>query len=171
MNELRQLILTLPDETVLALNAYFESRGEYRRMGTDLPLIATMAVVMNRVYCPRYPDPIPQIVASPIEEVVAQKSQFSWTLSNDPQYTMALSLAQNPDAAWGRAWEACKLAAQSVVDGQAMNPVENATYYFNPQVVSPTWAFSLVQIRLIGNHLFMADPSDPDILWDAPRES
>jgi spore germination cell wall hydrolase CwlJ-like protein len=167
MNELRQLLLTIPDDLVLALNGYFEARGDWRNYG-DLSLIAVMAVVMNR-------SSHPNLWQNSIPEVVAAHRQFSWTnwdeKIQDPQYPKALTMAQTPEGDYGQAWQRCRQLSAQVLAGQAKNPVANATYYYNPHVSSPSWADNFVEVRTIGNHRFMADPEkDPEVLWDAPRE-
>ncbi len=165
MNELRQLILTLDTETVLALNGYFEAAGEFRRLG-EVSYLAVMAVVMNRAEHPtEWPGTVP--------EVVAAHRQFSWTNYDDrikdPQYRRALNFAQNPGRDWDRPWVAAKDAARRVVDAAVLNPVANATYYFNPHLCNPGWARNLHLVRDIGNHRFFAAPGDPEILWACKR--
>lgn len=165
MNALRQLILTMDTEDVLALNGYFEARQEYRRLG-EVAYIAVMAVVMNRA---EHPDDWPETV----QEVVAAHRQFSWTNFDkrlkDPQYPLALKIAREPLRAWDKTWLAAKDVARRVLDAAVLNWVQNATFYFNPHTCNPSWAKKLRLVRDIGNHRFFAAPGDPEILWACKR--
>ncbi|MBI4642494.1 MAG: cell wall hydrolase [Deltaproteobacteria bacterium] len=165
MNELRQRILELDAETVLALNGYFEAAGEYRRLG-EVAYIAVMAVAMNRAEHPAD-------WQESVQEVVAAHRQFSWTnwdnVIRDPQYPMALKFAREPMRAWDKAWLASQDAARRVVDAAVLNPVQNATFYFNPHICNPSWAKKLHLVRDIGNHRFFAAPGDQKILWACKR--
>lgn len=173
MNALRQLILTLPNDIVLALNAYFEARGEWRTHG-DISLVAVMAVVMNRA---AHPKPgLFRAEEGTVQSVVAAPRQFSWTNWDDhikdPQYPKALEIAQNPGGNWGETWEQARKLANRVLAKEIANPVANATFYYNPHVCNPSWAEDFEEIRTIGNHRFMTDPAnDPEVLWEAPREN
>ncbi|MCL4500444.1 MAG: cell wall hydrolase [Deltaproteobacteria bacterium] len=165
MNELRQLLLKLPDDTVLALNGYFEARGEYKTVG-EAAYAAVMAVVLNRVESLDWPNSL--------QEVVAQPRQFSWTTHDDavqdPQYAIALKFARQPEQAWDRLWLAAKDVAQRLLSGAVYNPVKNATFYFNPESCRPSWAKYLRLIRDLGHHRFMADPGEPEVLWPGRRQ-
>jgi spore germination cell wall hydrolase CwlJ-like protein len=170
-NELQKRILSLDAETVLALNGYFEAAREYRGLG-DIAYIAVMAAVMNRVESSSWPDSI--------QKVVAQFRQFSWTNWDDedgeirhpirdPQYPTALKYARDPQQSWNKIWLAAKDAARRVLDAAVLNPVQNATFYFNPHICSPSWANNLRLVRNVGNHRFFAEPHDPKILWVCKR--
>jgi spore germination cell wall hydrolase CwlJ-like protein len=157
MNKLREIILTLSDAEVLALNAFFEARGEWRRIG-DIAYIAVSAVVMNRVCHPvKFQRTVQKVVASPW--------QFSWTNETDSQYGMALSMAQDPGYGWGEAWQAAQEIAMAVLEGEVENPVENSTYYFAYKYCNPPWAASMREVKIIGNHKFLAAWDDPTELW------
>ncbi len=161
MNELRRLILTLPDDLVLALNAWAEARGEWWRLG-DVAYAAVGAVVLNRVWHPR-------LFENSVQRVVAAFRQFSWTnwdeAIKDPQYHRCLELARHPEDEAGAAWRAARRVAQEMLAGKIENPVANSTYYFNPKVCRPTWAARLKLVAEIGNHRFLAQRGDPGILW------
>lgn len=163
-NELQRLILTLDPETVLALNGYFEACQEFMRLG-DIAYIAVMAVVMNRAESRSWPDSV--------QKVVAQFRQFSWTNHDkkitDPQYFTALKFAHMPEKSWSNAWMASKDAAQRVLNAAVLNPVQNATFYFNPHICNPPWAKNLRLVRDIGNHRFFAAPGDPKVIWACKR--
>jgi len=167
MNELREIIVNLPPETALALNGYFEARGEYRRLG-EAAYIAVMAVALNRAAHPMN-------WSATVQEVIAAHRQFSWTnwddAVKDPQYQMALKFARQPQRAWDKSWLAAKDVARRVVEKAVLNPVQNATYYFNPHVCRPSWAKHFKLVRDLGNHRFMTDPAcDPAVLWRCRRE-
>lgn len=159
-------MLDLDDDIVLALNAYFEARGEYKRLG-EIAYVAVMAVALNRAAHP-------SDWQESVQEVIAAHRQFSWTNHDDrisdPQYPLALKFAREPHRAWDQLWLAAKDVAARVVQGLIRNPVENATFYFNPQICNPAWAGKLRLVRNLGNHRFMAAPRDPKVLWECPRE-
>lgn len=158
MADLRDLIRKLDDQTVLALNEFFEARGEFAKLA-DIAYAAVSCVVLNRSAHPsQFQDSVPEVVAAP--------AQFSWTNLNDPQYPKALDLAQDPGSDWGNLWNEALRVAKEVLAGTIPNPVENATYYFNPDVCGhPSWSQKLRLVKRIGSHEFYANPGDPPVLW------
>lgn len=164
-NELQEILLKLPAREVMALNAYFEAAAEYSRFGVE-SLVGPMAVVLNRWLHPsRWQESI--------QEVVAARRQFSWTnwdTIKDLHYPRALKFArmiaagQEPGAA---VFQAARDIALAMLEGQAANTVANATFYYNPGICSPSWANKMIETKVIGHHRFMADPGDPEVLWDA----
>lgn len=160
MNALRELLLTLDEVTVLALNAYFEARSEYRKLG-QVAYVAVTVVALNRAYHPHE-------WADTVQGVITAPWQFSWTNDIDPQYSRALKMAQNFEGDYGAEWEAALDAAKQTLSRLVANPVGNATYYYNPHVCSPPWADAFIETAVIGNHRFMADPDDADYLWETP---
>lgn len=158
MSALGDLIRKLDDQTVLALNEYFEARGEFAKLG-DISYAAVSYVVLNR-------SAHPSQFQDSVQEVVAAPAQFSWTNLADPQYHKALEIAQDPGSDWGNLWDEALRVAKEVLAGTIINPVENATYYFNPAVCGhPSWSQNLRLVKPIGSHEFYANPDDPPVLW------
>ena len=164
MARIKEILLALDDRRLLALNAYFEARGEYRPYG-DAALLGVMVVALNRAGHPA-PRRWPKTVAG----VLTQRAQFSWTLASDPQYLtawkMAQAMRQSQVIKAGNVWERCLQLANLLLAGAVVNPVANATYYYNPQVCNPAWAKAMAETALIGHHRFMCDPKiDPAVIW------
>jgi spore germination cell wall hydrolase CwlJ-like protein len=120
----------VPDELYcLALNVYFEARGESME-----GKFAVAAVTMNRVRNPRFP--------SAICAVVWQRRQFSWT--HDGR-------SDNPyeKEAWGEAlW-----VATLTYEFSYPSNVGAATYY-HAAYARPVWAKSLQKVARVGRHIF-----------------
>jgi len=116
--------------TYLALNIYFEARGE--------PLEGKKAVahvVLNRL---RKTD-------KSIKSVVFQPWQFSWANSN----------ARPPVrdyASFIECMHAAMLCLEERLEGKDLF---GADHYYNPDVVTPSWAANMTEITIIGNHRFM----------------
>jgi spore germination cell wall hydrolase CwlJ-like protein len=163
MAELADLIRKLDDQTVLALNEFFEARGEFAKL-SDIAYAAVSCVVLNRAAHPnQFPDSIQEVLAAPY--------QFSWTNLKDPQHSKALDIARSPGSDWGNLWEEALRVAKEVLAGTCSNPVKNATYYFNPAVCGyPSWSKELRLVKRIGAHEFYADPNDPKVLWEPAKK-
>ncbi|RMG15807.1 MAG: LysM peptidoglycan-binding domain-containing protein [Planctomycetota bacterium] len=91
--------------------------------------VAVAAVVLNRVRSKYFPNSI--------SGVVKQPRQFS---AYNRDVRRRLYYGRIPDYAWR--------AAREALDGA--DPVDGATYYFNPFIVRPRWARRLVFVRRIG---------------------
>ena len=115
---------SLKDDEWLALNGLCEA-------GTEVyeGIVAVESVVLNRVDHPRYPDCI--------SEVIAQKNQFSWLNSNDPQYKKALAIAKDFKAGLRKypTLNTCMDVAEKLISGEMKRNVK-ATIYFNPQTAT-----------------------------------
>jgi hypothetical protein len=92
--------------------------------------VAVAAVVLNRVRHPWFP--------GTIERVAHQPWQFSCYNANVRNRLY-----------WGPIPQSCWDAAQAAVDG--WDPTNGATHYFNPFLVRPSWARTLVFIKRIGS--------------------
>ena len=118
----------------LALNIYFESRGE-SQVGQEF----IGWVTLNRVLNTEFPNDICA--------VVWQDGQFSWTKDGK-------SDKPAEPAAWA--------TAQAIADqlllsyGVDRDPTEGATY-FHAGYVSPDWAKRFERVVRIDNHIFYAD--------------
>ena len=118
----------------LALNVYFESRGE-SKVGQEF----VGWVTLNRVMNSDFPDTICA--------VVWEDQQFSWThdgKSDRPK--------DKP------AWATAQAIAGEVVQayGVERDPTEGATY-FHATTVNPNWAKGFERVVRIDNHIFYVD--------------
>jgi N-acetylmuramoyl-L-alanine amidase len=115
---------SLSDAEWLALNGLCEAWGEVYE-----GIVAVESVVLNRADHPRYPDSI--------SEVIAQKNQFSWLNSNDPQYGRALTIAKDFKAGLRKypTLHTCLDIAEKLMSGEMPRNVK-ATIYFNPQTAT-----------------------------------
>ena len=113
----------------LAMNIYFEARGESRR-----GQLAVAAVTLNRKRSPQYPDSICA--------VVWQSRQFSWTNQ---------SVWHRPRN--DRAWRFAMKLANKVYHNKVKLPVVSATH-FHARYVAPEWSTQMKRVARIGKHLF-----------------
>jgi spore germination cell wall hydrolase CwlJ-like protein len=118
----------------LALNVYFESRGE-SKVGQEF----VGWVTLNRVMDSDFPDTICA--------VVWEDQQFSWTHDGK-------SDRPKDQAAWATAQVVAEEVLQSY--GVERDPTEGATY-FHAASVKPTWAKSFERVVRIDNHIFYTD--------------
>lgn len=124
----------------LALNVYFESRGE--------PLAgqyAVAAVTLNRVVHSAFPDSICQVVMQGAE-VGANKCQFSWVCD------------RYGDRPRGKvAWERAKQVAFTTLFLDRPDPTAGAIY-FHSTWVRPAWSHTMLKLGQIGGHVFYREP-------------
>jgi spore germination cell wall hydrolase CwlJ-like protein len=128
----------------LALNVYFESRGE--------PLAgqyAVAAVTLNRVVHPAFPDSICQVVMQGAE-LGRNKCQFSWVCDR---------YGDRPrnDGAWERA----KQVAFTTLFLDQPDPTGGALY-FHTMWVRPNWSRIMLKVGRIGGHMFYREPVSAD---------
>ena len=115
----------------LALNIYFEARGE-SQLGQEF----VGWVTLNRVRDHRFP--------STVCRVVYQSSQFSWThdgKSDKPRNNAA--------------WATAQAIAASVIEsyGVDLDPTEGSLY-FHADYVKPYWAAEFNRVVRVDNHVF-----------------
>lgn len=123
----------------LALNIYFEARGE-----PDLGKIAVAHVVLNRVADRRFPSTVCDVVRQGGEDEL-HRCQFSWWCdgqSDRPRDT--------------RSWDAVKTVAQKVYWGFSDDPTYGALWY-HADSVSPSWGKVFQPGPKIGQHQFYGD--------------
>ena len=113
----------------LAMNIYFEARGESRR-----GQLAVASVTLNRKRSRHYPDSICA--------VVWQSRQFSWTNQ---------SVWHRPRN--DRAWRFAMKLANKVYHNKVKLPVVSATH-FHARYVAPEWSTQMKRVARIGKHLF-----------------
>jgi Cell Wall Hydrolase len=124
--------------TCLALNVYFEARGE-----PVAGQYAVAEVTMNRVASGRYPDTVCGVVHQKNWDTLRQRyvSAFSWTeLSPSPQPT-------------GEEWERAQDIARQVYYRQHAPDLDNALLY-HATYIKPSWARGRTPVARIGNHVF-----------------
>ncbi len=128
----------------LALNIYFEARGE-KPEGQ----FAVALVTMNRTQSRHYP--------SNVCGVVWQKRQFSWT--HDGKSDRPTDM---------RAWELAKRIAQVAYLGynklsargrKALDFTKGALHFYAPSLAAPYWAEVHSVTRVIGGHVFLTGRS------------
>ena len=124
--------------TCLALNVYFEARGE-----PVAGQYAVAEVTMNRVASGRYPDTVCGVVNQKNWDPIRKRyvSAFSWT-----------ELTPMPEPAgeeWDRAWE----IAEEVYHRQDAPGLDNALLY-HARHIKPSWARGRTPVARIGNHVF-----------------
>jgi len=124
----------------LALNVYFEARGEQAE-----GQLAVAMVTMNRLKNRHYPNSVCG--------VVWQKWQFSWThdgKSDRPTDKRAWKLAQQIARFTYLRFD--KLSDRS---RKALDITKGALHYYAPRLASPYWAKVHSVTREIGGHVFL----------------
>ena len=129
--------VSLPDEVsqrdvvLLALNIYYEARGE------GLSGKAAVAhVTLNRLKDGRFP--------RTLAEVIMQPGQFSWT-RNPPKIED------------GEALRAALMVAAKALTGVLRDRTGGALYFHAARLGEPEWTRGLTRIARIGAHTFYAD--------------
>jgi len=120
----------------LALNIYFEARGE-----SDLGKVAVGNVVMNRVLSKRFPDTVCKVVQQG-GELRRYRCQFSWWCDG---------LSDKPRSK--KDWQRSSELALAVYWGQTNDPTDGALWY-HADYVSPAWRNDFDKIATIGRHIF-----------------
>jgi spore germination cell wall hydrolase CwlJ-like protein len=126
-----------PELYCLALNIYFEARGE--------PIegqYAVADVTLNRVESEQFPNTIC--------EVVYQRRQFSWTHQ--------IRNPRNPRLSEREAWHDAQLYAIEISRWDIMRGVTDGATYFHASYSRPRWRHSFERTEVIGVHLFYRDP-------------
>jgi len=127
----------------LALNIYFEARGEVEK-----GRLAVGHVVMNRVADRHYPGTVCGVVRQGGEERL-HRCQFSWWCDGQPDKPLNQ-----------RAWlESLKLAVR-VYFGHSEDPTDGALWY-HADYANPYWSDALVLGDKIGQHLFYLKEKQP----------
>jgi spore germination cell wall hydrolase CwlJ-like protein len=124
----------------LALNVYFEARGE-----SLAGQYAVAAVTLNRVVHPAFPDSICQVVMQGAE-LGQNRCQFSWVCD------------RYGDRPRNRgAWENAKHVAFTTLFLDQPDPTDGAVY-FHAAWVRPSWSRMMLRVGQIGDHLFYREP-------------
>ena len=120
----------------LALNIYFEARGE-----SEVGQRAVGHVVMNRVAHPNYPSSVCDVVRQGGEQRL-HRCQFSWWCDGRSDKP----LNQN-------AWNRSMRLARRIYFGFLEDTTDGALWY-HATSVTPYWSKSLLQGSKIGQHVF-----------------
>jgi spore germination cell wall hydrolase CwlJ-like protein len=126
----------------LALNIYFEARGE-----PDEGKLAVGHVVMNRVLSGRFPGTVCDVVQQG-GEIRRYRCQFSWWC--DGRSDKPRSAAD---------WQRSSELALAIYWGQSEDPTAGALWY-HADYVSPAWRNDFVQGATIGRHIFYLRPGN-----------
>ncbi len=125
-----------PDLECLALNVYFEARGE-ALVGQE----AVAHVALNRSRDPRFPKDLCDVIYQHDGDF-GPDCAFSWTCDG-------LSDRPTDNAAWRRSQEIARI----VRDGESADPTEGALW-FHADYVSPYWSPGESAGQRIGQHIF-----------------
>lgn len=120
----------------LALNIYFEARGE--------PIEGKQAVahvVLNRVRDPKFPATICQVVRQGGEEI-RHRCQFSWWCDG-----------RSDRPADPAAWDESRFIAAQILEGVTRDPTDGALWY-HADWLTPDWVVDMTEGRRIGQHIF-----------------
>jgi spore germination cell wall hydrolase CwlJ-like protein len=140
----KQKRLEAKETRCLALNVYFEARGEPAE-----GQLAVAMVTMNRVKSRHYPNSVCG--------VVWQRKQFSWThdgKSDRPTdrhaWKLAKKIARFAYHRYGKLAERTR---------NALDLTKGALHYYAPHLTLPYWAEAHSVTREIGGHIFMTGRS------------
>lgn len=124
--------------TCLAMNVYYEARGE-----SLAGMHAVAEVTMNRVASRRYPDTVCEVVYQERWDPLRKRnvSAFSWT---------EFDVVPHPEGKkWQQAWE----AARNVYDGRH-SPTLNGALHYHATYIRPSWSRGKKPVARIGAHIF-----------------
>lgn len=120
----------------LALNVYFEARGE-----SELGQRAVGHVVLNRVASRKFPKSICEVVRQGGEQK-RYRCQFSWWCdghSDNPRNKLS--------------WYSAIRISKEIIEGASVDPTNGALWY-HAHYVSPYWRTAFLQGPTIGQHIF-----------------
>lgn len=94
--------------------------------------------------------------------VCLYKWQYSCWNPSDPNHEMCYDLMTDDDyynkkLLQDKVFRDCVEIADRIDDAKEQDPVNGATHYYNPNVVTPKWASKLEFIEQCGNHIFMKE--------------
>ena len=128
----------------LALNDYFEARGEGLA-----GRLAVAKVVVNRAMDKRFPSSICRVIKQN-KARVEHRCQFSWYCDG------------RPDTPYNRvAWShSLKLAAAVLQKDSSLADPTGGALWYHASFVHPKWTEKLEVTGIVGGHIFYRDPSD-----------
>jgi spore germination cell wall hydrolase CwlJ-like protein len=124
--------------TCLAMNVYYEARGE-----SLAGMHAVAEVTMNRVASRRYPDTVCEVVYQKRWDPLRKRevSAFSWT---------EFDVVPHPEGEkWQQAWQ----AAGNVYHGRH-SPALNGALHYHATYIRPSWSRGKKPVARIGAHVF-----------------
>lgn len=139
--DLVDLTVSESEFVCLALNDYFEARGE-----SLAGRLAVSKVVINRAMDRRYPSNICSVVQQNKARVM-HRCQFSW-------YCDGLPDTPYNSVAWLRS---LKLAAAVLQKDTSIADPTGGALWYHASFVSPSWAANLQVSSVLGNHIFYTD--------------
>ena len=138
---LESLTVSKADMVCMALNDYWEARGE-----TMAGRLAVAQVVLNRVEDRRFPDNICDVVKHS-RSWRLHRCQFSW-------YCDGRSDVPRNTAAWQRS---LSLATAILQEGHGRQDETQGALWYHADYVSPGWATRLNESKRVGSHIFYVD--------------
>lgn len=144
MVDMDSLTVSETEFVCLALNDYFEARGE-----SLAGRLAVAKVVLNRAMDKRYPTNVCDVIKQNKARVM-HRCQFSWYCDG------------RPDTPYNRvSWvRSLKLAAAVLQkDSSIADPTGGALWY-HASFVHPAWANNLEVSGIVGGHIFYRDHKD-----------
>jgi N-acetylmuramoyl-L-alanine amidase len=130
--------VTSRELTCLALNVYYEARGE-----TLAGMYAVAEVTMNRVGSRRFPQTVCGVVYEKKWDWLRKRyvSAFSWT---------EFDIVPHPE---GSHWKQARKVADEVYNGRQPPAVKGAMHY-HASYITPSWAKDQEPLARIGGHIF-----------------
>jgi len=124
--------------TCLALNVYYEARGESRA-----GMYAVAEVTMNRVTSPRYPETVCEVVYEQRWDRLRKRrvGAFSWTEFN---------IVPHPE---GKQWKQAREVAEAVYFGRQPPALDGALHY-HATYIRPSWSRGREPVAKVGGHIF-----------------
>lgn len=124
--------------TCLALNVYYEARGE----SLD-GMHAVAEVTMNRVASRRYPETVCEVVYQKKWDRLRKRDvgAFSWT---------EFDVVPHPE---GVPWQLARDAAKAVYRGEKA-PVLDGALHYHASYIKPSWSKGKKPVARIGAHVF-----------------
>jgi hypothetical protein len=126
------------DLTCLALNVYYEARGE-----PQAGQYAVAEVTMNRVASKHYPNTVYKVVYQKNWDWIRRRyvAAFSWTEFDSTQRPAGM--------AWQRAWQAAR-----TVYYERRPPKLEGVLFYHSKYIKPSWARGKKPVAKIGKHIF-----------------
>lgn len=131
-----------PQLFCLALNIYFEARGE-----STAGQYAVADVTLNRVEAKEFPDTICDVVYQCRK---ANSCQFSWVHERKNP--------KNPRISEREAWHDAQLYAVEIARWNIMRGITDGATYFHADYSKPYWRHKFHKTVQIGSHKFYVDP-------------
>lgn len=128
------------DVTCLALNIYYEARGE-----SKAGQIAVASVTLNRASSKHYPDEICEVVFQKNWDKRRRRyvGAFSWT-----ELDARTNIKKN-----NKEWKQALKIAESAYSGTSKSRAKDALFY-HANYVNPRWAKNKKPVARIGKHIF-----------------